>query len=68
MRDVKAISPNDVGKAHFKIGGQTMPVSSFIGRIIPRDIGKLVYSNSTGHVSVENDEQMLARQEREASK
>ncbi len=59
------LTTEDVGKAHLRAFGQVWPVSGFIGRILPRDVGKRVYvrGNTVGGqiLQVENDEQRAAR-------
>lgn len=54
------ITAADVGR-NIRAWDRTWPSVDYIGRILPRDVGKRVYrvSDGTGHftLSVENDEQ-----------
>lgn len=67
MRPYRDIAADDVGKWLFGAFGRRWPVSSFIGRIMPHDVGKRVYL--VGDIlQVENDEQRDARMARAAPK
>ena len=50
----------DVDKPHLKAFGRVWPVSGFLGRILPNDVGKHVYLRG-GILQIENDEQRKAR-------
>ena len=50
----------DVDKPHLKAFGRVWPVSGFLGRILPNDVGKRVYLRGD-ILQVENDEQHEAR-------
>lgn len=54
------IRPQDVGRPTIHFHGRAWPVSNFIGRILPSDIGKRVYRRGD-ILQVENDEQHAAR-------
>ncbi len=54
------LTAEDVGKPHLRAFGQVWPVSGFLGRILPNDVGKRVYLRG-GILQVENDEQHEAR-------
>jgi hypothetical protein len=49
-----------VGKTHLRAFGRTWLFSSFIGRVLPTDVGKRVYLYD-GILQVENDEQRARR-------
>lgn len=53
----------DVNRATIKAFGRTWMVSSFIGRVLPQDVGKRVYL-VRGILQVENDQQRDERMER----
>jgi hypothetical protein len=57
------ITEAHVGRPFFKAFGCTWPTSSFIGRILPGDVGKRVYLRGAV-LQVENDEQRAARKVR----
>jgi hypothetical protein len=60
-RRYTTIAHDDVGRALFDAFGRRWPVSGFIGRILPTDVGKRVYL--VGDVlQVENDEQRATRE------
>lgn len=60
----RTISKDMVGQPHFKGFGNCIPVSSFMGQILPQDVGKRVYKR--GEVlQVENQEQFTKRLEQE---
>lgn len=65
MRPYYTITPSDIGKPWIKAFGRVWSVSDWIGRILPLDVGKRVYQID-GILQVENQEQLLARQSREA--
>lgn len=55
------LAPDDVGRSTLHAYGRTWMVSSFMGRVLPGDVGKRVYL--VGDVlQVENDEQRSARE------
>lgn len=63
MLDRYTIQSQDVGRSLLKRDNRSIYVASAIGRILPCDIGKRVYlDTTTGHVSVENSAQRDARQ------
>ena len=64
-REYREIVAEDVGKSTFSAFGRQWPVSDFIGRIFPEDIGKRVYRSGNNVVSVENNAQFRARREAE---
>lgn len=51
---------SDVGKPIIDAFGEKWLVSSFIGRILPQDVGKRVYERG-GILQVENDEHLMSR-------
>ncbi len=57
------IKSSDVGRSTIRFLGRTWLVTSWIGRILPRDIGKRVYVRH-GILQVESDEQLYARTKR----
>ena len=64
--DYYVITPADVGKATLHAFGRTWPVVDFMGRILPRDVGKRVTmrrdnADVSSFPQVENDEQLRAR-------
>lgn len=59
-RPFYTLRDSDVGKALLRAFGRTIPVSHFIGQIMPIDVGKRVY-DVNGIVQVENEEQRGAR-------
>lgn len=54
------IQASDMGERFLKCLGNVWPVSDFIGRIQPRDVGKRVYRRGD-ILQVENDEQLQRR-------
>lgn len=54
------ITAEHVNKSLFTAFGQTWPVSGFIGRVLPQDVGKRVYYVG-GCLEVESDAQRAAR-------
>lgn len=62
FRDIRK---EDVGKALFYAFGRNWPVSEFIGRIFPEDVGKRVFKVKCGEddyiLQVENDQQRAKR-------
>jgi len=54
------ISENDVGKPLFTAFGRHWPVASFMGRILPSDVGKRVFLRDDV-LQVENDQQRTER-------
>jgi hypothetical protein len=50
----------DVGQSLLRIAGRAWQVSSFMGRILKGDVGKIVIVVGD-HISVENDDQRAAR-------
>lgn len=56
------IQPQDVGKRSIHAFGSSWSVAGFIGRIFRGDVGKRVYLRD-GVLSVENDEQLRARED-----
>jgi hypothetical protein len=54
------ITTEHVGKATVRAFGRVWPCSSFIGQILPQDVGKRVYLVGD-IVQVENDEQRAER-------
>ncbi|MGH8896708.1 MAG: hypothetical protein ACRDZ4_06705, partial [Egibacteraceae bacterium] len=50
----------DVGRFSIRAFGRTLPVSDFIGRVLPHDVGKRVYCVG-GICQVENDQQFARR-------
>lgn len=55
------ITSGDVGRAFITAFGEKWNVADFLGRILPRDVGKRVY-RATGHVlQPESDEQFAKR-------
>ena len=60
-REYREITPADVGRSLFKAFGRQWPVSGFIGRIMPADVGKRVYRTGDRVVSVESAEQFQKR-------
>lgn len=64
----REIREADVGKALFYAFGRQWPVSSFIGRIFPEDVGKRVYHVKVDEheyiLQVENDQQRAKRLKR----
>lgn len=63
MREYREIMSADVGKPIFHAFGRPWKVNSFIGRVLPGDIGKRVYLHAAGFLQVENDGQRAARLE-----
>ena len=61
MKPVYQLSSKDIGKCCIKVSGRVYLLSSFIGRVLKHDIGKLVYEIGEGVLQVENDEQMKRR-------
>jgi hypothetical protein len=59
------IKSSDVGAHSLALFGRVVPVSSFMGRIFPFDVGKRIYDTGDGVVQVENNEQFNARGEAE---
>lgn len=59
------IGEEHIGRAFIKIGDRTYSTSSWIGRILPGDVGKKVYE-SDGILQVENDQQRDERIAKEA--
>ena len=57
---VHTITKEDIGKGHHKIAGRTWPASSWIGHVMPGDVGKRVYLTG-GILQVENDAQRDVR-------
>jgi hypothetical protein len=64
------LKKTDVGKALINAFGRKWPVSDFIGRVLPTDVGKRVYKASIGRsqapgpayvLQIENDEQRSRR-------
>jgi len=59
---IHEITQADVGQSHLKApDGRVIPTSSFMGKILPKDVGKHIYLVD-GTLQVENDEQLAARQ------
>lgn len=54
------ITEDDVGKGFLRIFGQVVMAKDFIGRVLPKDVGKRVV-DSGGVLQVENDEQFERR-------
>lgn len=65
MRPYREITKADVGRYMITAFGRTWHVSSFIGRILPGDVGKRIYQVDD-ILQVENDEQRDERVKREA--
>ena len=68
MRPFYTITQQDVGRSFLLVFGRTWMVQDFLGRVMPRDVGKRVYEVTTSGLSilaVENDEQMKTRQKAE---
>ena len=65
QRPFYEIGPRDVGKATLHMFGSPVQASSFIGRVLPCDVGKRVYAVATVGgdyaLQVENDSQRAAR-------
>lgn len=61
------IKESDVGKATIKAFGKSWSVSDFMGRILPKDVGKRVYQRGD-ILQVENDEQRGRRSEKNGSR
>lgn len=66
MSGFYTITAGDVGKATIRAFGRPWAASSFIGVILPGDVGKRVYRRGT-ILQVENDEQRAARLARSGS-
>ncbi len=64
MRTHYMIMEQDVDKPHIIAFGKTWPVSNFIGRIQPQDVGKWVFRQGD-YLQVENQEQFEARTQKE---
>jgi len=60
MSPFYTITAGDVGKATIRAFGRPWLVSSFIGAVLPGDVGKRVYRRGS-ILQVENDEQRAAR-------
>jgi len=58
------ISRFDIGRTSIRAFGRVWLTSGFIGRILPRDVGKKVYLRGD-ILQVENDEQFNRRRSRE---
>ena len=69
QRPFYEIGPRDVGKTLLHMFGGPVQTSSFIGRVLPCDVGKRVYAVATVGgdytLQVENDSQRAARLARE---
>ena len=60
----RTIQHTNVYQTHIRAFGKTWPVASFIGQILPGDVGKRVYlvdDGASGFLQVENDEQFRKR-------
>ncbi len=57
---------SDVGRPIIKAFGRTWLVSSFMGRVLSKDVSKRVYQQGD-ILQVENDEQREARRTREGT-
>jgi hypothetical protein len=71
------LKKTDVGKALINAFGRKWPVSDFIGRVLPTDVGKRVYKAGIGRsqapgpayvLQIENDEQRDRRLERQSKR
>ena len=60
MTTYYTITEADVGQPAIRVWGRTWPVSGFLGRVLPGDVGKLVYRRGDV-LQVENDAQRSAR-------
>lgn len=60
-RPYREITADDVGRYLFEAFDKKWLTTSFIGRIMPGDVGKRVYRVADDMVQVENDEQRAAR-------
>lgn len=66
MRPYYELRTEDINRAVIKAFGRTWPVSNFLGRVLPGDVGKRVYQ--VGDIlQVENDEQRDTRLQEEES-
>lgn len=59
-RPFYTLTENDVGRAAVRAFGKVWMASTFIGRVLPGDVGKRVYQVGD-IVQVENDQQRDAR-------
>jgi len=60
MREYREITAEDVERPLIRAFGKTWRVDSFLGRVLPQDVGKRIYL--VGDVlQVENDEQRSKR-------
>lgn len=61
MREYREITAEDVERSLIRAFGRTWQTSSFIGRILPGDVGKRIYLTGEEVLKVENDEQRSRR-------
>jgi hypothetical protein len=64
---IYTIKASDVGRATLKIHGSVVSVSSFMGQVLPMDVGKRIYYRR-GVLQVENNEQRDRRLAEDAPK
>jgi len=62
--DFRVIQSSDVGRLHIKAFGRTWPVSDFMGRITPTDVGKRIYLAAPDVLQVESRSQFEGRERR----
>lgn len=60
-RFIREIDHTDVGRAFINAAGRIWSSSSFIGRVLPQDVGKRIFLVDNSFLQVENDEQRARR-------